>query len=226
MNFKNKEIYNKDFKIDNNIAYFIGILHSDGCIYNLFDKKRDRKIIRLNLTIGKKSISMALKFKKILFDYFNRTVNLRKVPNKNSYVIQTSINRIKHVLKNWNEKIPLEIKRDSSLFGAYLAGLIDGDGYIKLKNNTTDRIVPQCIIKIASDHPMVDVKNSIISHIGCNVHFEYKKGNKGVDTCFYISKKSIGYIKNYIFPHIVIDYKLNTLEKFFNNKNTGLPGLS
>ena len=110
MNLKNKD---QEFKIDENIAYFIGVLHSDGCIYVFNDKKRNRKQIRLNLTVGNKSIPMALKFKNILKDYFSKTVNLRKVPNKSSYVIQTSINRVWHIFQGWNsEKVPKEIKKN------------------------------------------------------------------------------------------------------------------
>ncbi len=48
-------------ELDENIAYFIGVLHSDGCIYVFNDKKRNRQSMRLNLTVGEKSIPMALK---------------------------------------------------------------------------------------------------------------------------------------------------------------------
>ena len=54
-------------KINSNVAYLIGVLHSDGCIYRFHDKKRNRTQIRLNLTVGEKSLPMSRKFQKILF---------------------------------------------------------------------------------------------------------------------------------------------------------------
>ena len=113
MNSNKQEIQIKDLKIDENIAYFLGVLHSDGCIYFFNDKKKNRLIIRLILQVGTKSIPMAIQFKKILLDYFGKKVNLRKIPHKNLYVIQTSINRVWHLFKHWNKyQIPGKIKND------------------------------------------------------------------------------------------------------------------
>jgi len=56
MNSTKKEIQNKDFVIDSNIAYFIGVLHSDGCIYLFNDNRRNKKVRRLILGVGSKSI--------------------------------------------------------------------------------------------------------------------------------------------------------------------------
>ena len=219
-NINNQKLELEEFKIDTNIAYFIGVLHSDGYIYTFNDRKRKRKQIRLGLQIGRKSIPMAMKFKKILFDYFGKTVNIRLKPNTNLLCIQTSVNRIWNILQNWGRgKLPVEIKANKILFGAYLAGLIDGDEYIQIKNNTKDRVIPQCVIRIASDCPLADIKDLIKEYIKCSVHFEFHKTNKGVNTTFYISKKSIEFIESYIYPHLVMPYKLTTLERFFNMKS-------
>ena len=219
MNSNTKKTTNDNFCIDKNIAYFIGVLHSDGCIYFFNNKKRNQKNIRLILGVGKKSIPMALKFKKILALYFNREINLRKIPKKDSYVICTSINRIWHIFKEWHKgNIPGNIKDDYLLFGAYLAGLIDGDGHIKIKHNTKDRIIPQCVVRITSDHPLKDVKQLIEKHIGCKSHFVYDRRSKAVETCFYISKKSIDFTKKHIYPHLVMPYKKEKLNEFFEMK--------
>jgi len=47
MNPNNKEIPNCSIKINKDIAYFIGVLHSDGYIYIFNDKRRNRNQIRL-----------------------------------------------------------------------------------------------------------------------------------------------------------------------------------
>ena len=161
--------FNKNnFRIDKDVAYFLGVLHSDGCIYFFNNKKENRKQIRLNLTIGKKSIPMALKFQRILSTHFNRTVNLRKVPNKEAYVIQTSINRLWYLFKNWKDQnIPREIKDSYRLFGVYLAGLIDGDVIIYFNgidvNNIYDYMTAlQNITSSAETTIRVNRDNSII----------------------------------------------------------------
>ena len=117
------------------------------------------------------------------------------------------------------------IKGNKALFGAYPAGLIDGDGCIKIKNNIKDRVIPQCVVKIASGRPLEDVKNLIEFHINYKVHFEFKNIGKGVNTCFYVSKKNIEFFKNYIYPNMVMPYKLSKLEHFFQlSRKTGLQG--
>jgi hypothetical protein len=216
--------FNKNnFRIDKDVAYFLGVLHSDGCIYFFNNKKENRKQIRLNLTIGKKSIPMALKFQRILSTHFNRTVNLRKVPNKEAYVIQTSINRLWYLFKNWKDQnIPREIKDSYRLFGVYLAGLIDGDGFVQIKNNTQDRIIPQCVIKIGSDRPLKVVRTLIKNYFGCKPHFEYAKKSNTVETCFYISKKNFDLVETFVLPHIVMPYKAERINKFLKMKKTGL----
>jgi len=201
-------------KVDKNIAYFIGVLHSDGCIYFFNDKKRNRTQIRLILQIGTKSIPMALKFQKILFDSFNRTVNLRKLPGRDAYKIQTSINKLWDIFQKWNTSIPEEITTNACLFGAYMAGLIDGDGYVQIKNNIKDRRVPQCVIKISSNEPLVQVRNLIRTHVGCEVYFEPDKRSKCIDTCFYISKKSIDFAREHILPNLAMPYKIQAVKKF------------
>lgn len=205
--------------IDTNLVYFIGVLNSDGYIYIFNDKKRNRRQIRLGLEIGTKSITMGLKFKNILFNYFGKSVNLRQRQNRTTLSLQTSINKCWNLFKNWNNgKIPEDIKNDKSLFGAYLAGLIDGDGYIKIKKDVADRLIPQCVVRIASGRPLEHIKSLIEEHVKCRVHFEFHKKSKGVNTNFYISKKSIQFVEEYVYPHLVMPHKLAALERFFNMK--------
>lgn len=79
--------------------------------------------------------------------------------------------------------------------------------------------MPQCVIRIASDCPLANIKSLIKEHVKCNVYFEFKKSSKEVNTSFYISKKSIEFVENYVYPHLVMPYKLATLERFFNMKS-------
>lgn len=218
---------NKEIEIDKNLAYFLGVLHSDGCIYVFNDKKENLKRIKLALDVGNRSIPMAMKFKNILFDYFGRKVNLRKKHTKNTYRLNTSINRIWYIFKRWYKyKVPKSITKNPYLFGAYLGGLIDGDGYVKIKHNIKNRVTPQCVIKIASNRSLKKIKDLIELHLDCNVHFEFDKNNKGVDTCFYVSKKNIDYVKTFVLPHMTIPHKIDSLNNFFQMKERAYPDLN
>ena len=208
-----------EVNIDCNVAYFIGVLHSDGYIYVFNDKKRNRKQIRLGLGIGKKSLPMAIKFQHILKKNFDRSVNLRWYPNRRGYQLQTSINKIWHILRNWQKyDIPSEIRHSQKLFGAYLAGVIDGDGHIKLKNNIQDRVIPQCMIRIAAECELTYLKVLVENHLHCNVHYEYKKGSRAVDCCFYVSRKNLAFILEYICPHLALTFKRERLKKYIERK--------
>ena len=99
-----------------------------------------------------------------------------------------------------------------------MAGLIDGDGHVKIKNNR-DRIIPQGVIRIASDRPLDAVAKLIRSNLACEVHFEYAKQSKGVDTCFYITKKNIDFLKINVHPMLRLLFKKEKLLRYFNMKS-------
>ena len=206
-------------KINSDIAYVIGVIHSDGCFYKFKDKKRKRNIMRLNLTVGRKSLLMAQKFKSLLLRNFNISVNIRKKPNKESYVIQTSVNNWWTIFQYWDKgQIPIEIQKSHKLFGVYLAGLVDGDGFIQIKNNTKDRILPQCVIKISASEPLHLIKELIELHMKCSVHYEFDKRSNCIDTCFYVSYKSIDFIRKFMYPHVTLKHKIIALDKYFKMK--------
>ncbi len=205
-------------KIDISLAYFIGVIHSDGYVYRFFHKKRNKDYIRLKLTVAKCSLPMALKFQKILLRSLNRNVCMWKHKGINLYSIQTSVNNFGSLFLYWKRNIPEEIQQNPGLFGAYLGGLIDGDGHIKIKRNTGDRIISQCVIKIADSRPLEIVKSLVEKYMKCRVHFEYDKRGKGVLTSFYVSNKNIEYVKKSVYPHIAIPHKTKTLKKHFEMK--------
>ncbi len=207
-----------EIKIDDNLSYLIGVLHSDGYIYCFNDRKKNKKYLRLRLAVAESSLRMAVKFQRILLNSLGKNVNIRKDRKRNLYTLETSVNRLGKTFQRWKEKIPEEIKQDITLFGAYLGGLIDGDGHIKIKNNIKDRIVPQCVIIIASSSPLEDVKRLVEKFFGCKVHFEYDHQSRGVSTCFYVSNKNISLIESYVFGNLSLKHKIETLFKFFEMK--------
>lgn len=207
------DILRDNIRINEDIAYFIGVLHSDGCVYNFHDKEKGL-VRRLNLTVAEKSLPMAKKFQEILEKYFYRRINIRKRHNLNLYVMQTSINKIYFIFKNWKKgKIPKKIKENKFLFGAYLAGLIDGDGHIKFKKNK-DRILHQSYVSISDERKSIILKNLIKKYMKCGAHiYEYKKKNC-YDTCFYITYKNSMFLEKFVLPHLTIPYKIEKINNY------------
>jgi hypothetical protein len=211
-----------DIEIDEKIAYFIGVLHSDGCLYEFYDKKRNRKQIRLNLTISKRSLPMAVKFKEILAEKLNRKLNIRKKPCDGSFCMQTSVNRLAPIFKEWmKEELNNEISERIELFGAYLAGLIDGDGHIKIKH-IKGRKMPQCLIRIAEDHPLQNVQNLLTKFFNCKTHFVKHKTSNCVETCFLVSRINKDLFYKYVYPHLTLEHKIMRLDEF--RKKTSVAG--
>ncbi len=203
-----------NLEIDEDIAYLIGVLQSDGCIYRFYDKKKNREHIRLNLTVAEKSLPMSKKFQEILLKKLNTRVNIRKKLNYDSYIIQTSINKTASLFIEWKkDELDNAISERIELFGAYLAGLIDGDGHVKIKNNH-DRIVSQCVIRIAEDRPLLHLQYLLNKFFMCNSHFVFDNRSNCVETCFYISKKNIKPFYKYVYPNMVIPHKINRLDVF------------
>jgi len=200
--------------IDEDIAYLIGVLQSDGCIYEFYDKKRNRKQIRLNLTICEKSLPMAEKFRNVLMNKLSIHTNIRKKTCDNAFMLQTSINRTAHILREWKkEELNNEINSKIELFGAYLAGLIDGDGHIQIKHNT-DRRIPQMRIEIAEDRPMKVLQHLLYKFFNCKTHFTKCRTSNCIETCFYVSKKNIKLLELYVYPYIMILHKKERFQKF------------
>jgi hypothetical protein len=199
--------------VNNNIAYFLGALHSDGCIYQFYDKKEKRIRYRLLFCVSKKSLLMLKRCQFILEKELNRKLNIRQ--NKNGYFrMETCVNKTPWLIMN-NYEIPSEIKKSSSLFGAYLAGVIDGDGHIHIKNNK-DRKIPQCAVKIASAEPLREIKRLTEKHMGCSVNFEFTKNERGqgYKTYFYVSYKNFDFIEKYLLPYIQLEHKKERLIQF------------
>lgn len=112
------------------------------------------------------------------------------------------------------------IKKSKNLFGAYLAGVIDGDGDVRIKRKN----YPQCVVRISSGKPQTSLKNAIENTLCCKVLITNRQKNRGGKLwknwyCleFYVSRKNSGFIKNYLLPKIISEHKAKKLDKFLNS---------
>lgn len=184
--------------------YMLGVLHSDGCIYKFKSK------LRLNLTVGIKSKNMIEKFTRIFNELYGRTCSYRQSRVGSRLMLQTSINSISKKIKKNEDAIDLSNLLDLE-FGAYLAGVIDGDGHIKVKSSKC-RKNPQCMIRIFSDHFLVNLANEIEKRMGCKVHCFKDKRSCCYETCFYVSSKNFHYMAQNVACNLVLLHKKERLD--------------
>jgi len=159
---------------------------------------------------------MILKFCKISNELFNKRVSITK--NKHGqYVCRVYIRKLLKIFKKINiiftkaPAPPICIKNSNLNFGAYLAGIIDGDGHVKLKRNK-DRHIPQCAVIISNGEPQHELAKSIRDNLNCKVQIvkRTKKKRKGTwfELTFYISRKTnLLHVKRYVLPFIALPHK-------------------
>jgi len=218
--------------MNENISYFIGVLHTDASIYVFHNKKRDSVQHRFRLEVGEKSLPMLKKTRRILKFEFNRNLKVY-FEGKNEYgtkmfCLQTSINKLLPLFKELKidkHTVPSYILSDTKLFGAYLAGLIDGDGDVCIKRPK----YPQCRIKITSEHKSHLLIDMIRKHMNSGAWIEKTYGyvtlprGKVVKPnafrhCFYLSPKNVQNFMKFVYPHIQIFHKKLIIEKFLLNE--------
>ncbi|MFH1520130.1 MAG: hypothetical protein ABID61_00650 [Candidatus Micrarchaeota archaeon] len=219
-------------RLNARLAYFLGALNSDGTFYNFFYKKRNRIIYRIRFQVGEKSLPMLNFIQKIFELEFNRSLTICK-DEINSYgtgiySIGTSVNSMLVVLDELGiikGNIPEHIRSDTHLFCAYLAGLIDGDGDIRIKRPKW----PQCEIRITVGKPDDNLIKLISFHLKCSARIEKfsceptiegrKIQSTGYRHCFYLSKKNMTNFMEFVFPFIQLEYKKQKVMDYLSISN-------
>jgi len=213
------------------LAYLVGSYQSDGYYYNFQNKKRNRVETRFGILGNRKSLPMIKRFQISLRKNFNRNVKIEKVRNRDVYTLRTTINKLtgtfeciglldkNFAAQNW-------ILSKTGLFGAFLAGLIDGDGSISIKRPK----YPQCVIKIWDGTPPLELKGQIEKIMKCKARIYLVKNEtiikgrrvkgEGYYLEFYVSSKNLEFIEKYVYPEMQIKHKRCELEEFFKIKNT------
>jgi hypothetical protein len=155
-------------------AYWVGVAQSDGYFKKITHKKT--KVIRyfISLRIGLKSIPMQNKFIEI-------SQKILKIKGCKSYYkngegfdqfdyqfgCKNLLLLFKQLKLNFSQLIPNKfIIKNKKMFGAYLAGIIDGDGDVRLKRPQ----YPQCIIRITSSKKPIELMKNIKLILKCGIN--------------------------------------------------------
>jgi len=209
-------------------AYWVGLVQSDGS----FRKKVYGKKISYLICFAAKDRILVESFQKISADFLNRHAKIFNRSNQDIWFCEIGVARLLDLFKSLDIKFtdppapPKWIKQNLELFGAYLAGVIDGDGNVRIKRPK----YPQCAIRISSGTPQIELRNSIIELLGCSAWITkkqkralFKKENRIIegtsyDLEFLVSSKTIKFIKSFVLPYVQLDRKSEKLESFILSK--------
>lgn len=208
------------------LAYWIGVAQTDAYLY----RTKDGKKFFVRMTVGQKSLEMLNKFRNYSGLIFDKTPKIYHDKKRNAYMFRMGANKL---LKFFEENEiefsdpptpPSWILLDNKLIGAYLAGIIDGDGDVRIKR----KVYPQCVVRITSGKSPKKLQNLIEKLLKCSTSITKmtrKSSYQGREIfgqyfCleFYISPKNIEFIEKFIVPYLALDYKRNKIDLFVKNR--------
>ena len=205
-------------------CYWIGLVQSDGCFRKHFTNKRTSYHYVVDISSIEKD--HLKKFQEISLNVLNRKVKIHRMKYRNTYDIRIGVSRLIPLFTNLNIRFddppqpPHWIAENMEFFGPYLAGIIDGDGDIRVSRKQ----YPQCKIRITSGKPQYQLRKTIKNLLGsgCCIYSEhriaYLDGRRIEGTCyrleFLVSKKNVQLIKNHILPWIALKRKQKIVRNF------------
>jgi len=213
------------------LAYWIGVAQSDGCFRNYFEKREDKLIERYKLQLGvrEKSLPMLEKFRKISQKLFGTTGNI-STNRKEAIVFEIKVKRFLRFFKELDIDFsdpptpPSWCKHNSKFFCAYLAGVIDGDGDVRISRIK----YPMCAVRITSSEEQKELRKSIIKNLSCGCSHRNLSRNSIIDGRkvygkysvieFYISPKNFRIIKEFLIEELSLEYKRNKIIKYIQTR--------
>lgn len=210
------------------LAYWIGLVQADGSFVK-WTRKNGKNENELHLEI--KSEILVREFQKGL-GLMNRFPNYFKT--KRGFftckaLVSSILSEIKSIklFPNKTEfQPPNFVYADNRYFGAYLAGIIDGDGDIRVKRKK----YPQCVIRITSEFKQNLLMELIQKFLNCSVSDTRRFGRKYLrmeerliegswhELEFLISFKNLNSISSFVLPNVKLIYKREKMLNFIKEK--------
>lgn len=215
------------------LAYWVGVVQTDGSFKRYNVKSTGYSGYHISLNIAEKSLPMQIKFRDIASRLFGTKSKIFREHSTGRYDFKFSVSRLIPIFHNLGISFgdppvpPRWCLTSKSLFGAYLAGVIDGDGTVKIHGKR----YPQCHIKITSGHEQTELRNSIMNNLDCwaGIYFSQKTSilngkiinGKSYDLEFYCSSKNLGYFREFILPYIKLKHKKEKIESYIKERWPG-----
>lgn len=214
-------------------AYWLGVVQTDGSYFTGYiNKKKKNPTIGhiINLEVSGKSRDMIEKFVKVSTEVFDskakignriKRVNGKEFPALNTTLgIGRYINEIKSFGINLKLIEPPKIFTTPEQVGAYIAGLIDGDGSIRIKLNKHVKR-RECYIRIASGNEPKELKDFIATTLISNVHYRKQRNVEAFDLEFLINHKNRDFFRKFILPQMAIVRKKDKLIMYIDDLEKG-----
>ena len=224
-----QEIY-KNCLNNEDFAYWVGVAQTDGYFKRQFVKSIRRERFFIVLGVGPKSLPMQNKFKEISQKLLGRGGSTCVMKRKEGFTIHEYKFGCKNLIDLFNKfKInfssvlipPPFVLNNDSLFGAYIAGVIDGDGDITIRRKQ----YPQCYIRITGSCEPTDLIQTIKSRFNCGVYTEHREKKSQIAsrrivghfqiTEFIISPKNYDLIAKYVLKHISLPHKRDKIIEYY-----------
>lgn len=223
----------KEFQLNESkdLAYWTGVVQSDGYFWEY--NYREKNFIELRFSISKRSLPMLKKFKEISKKCLNRNSRIYESSRPNERLFHIGIKSLLpefkklNIILSSNEFIaPKWAINKQQYFGAYLAGLIDGDGSIVVKRPD----YPQCAITIYSGLWQNQLEKTIRKILNCSTYqvkthkkFYSKSLKRHIEgtsysLVFYVSSKTVRFISQFVLPYIQLNHKRKILQNFINSR--------
>lgn len=216
----------KEIKLEpsEKLAYWVGVAQADGCYI--------KEIKRIVVGIHEKSLQMLVKFHEISKDLLKGLTKSQPYERNGLWRYSVGITKIFRSLKQLRVKLqdppipPKWVVSKPEFLGAYLSGLIDGDGDVRIKRPK----YPQCAIRIASGSPQIKLLQVIKEKLKCgtSVGKYFKKGyikekgkiikGTGYEIEFLVSPKTKDFVIKYLLPWIQLQYKKEKIESYLKLK--------
>ncbi len=220
----------EDVKLEpsEDLAYWVGAMQTDGSLWKYNRKEKDHFEFRLAMGVATKSLPMLQKVAELSAKIFKRYGKAYKRYKEDQWDYHIQVKQLLSIFDRLDIKFgdppkpPIWCLETPRLFGAYLAGVIDGDGTVGIKRPK----YPQCLIHIIGGSIQTDLEKAIRDVMKCSV-FQMERYQKRFiktlgrtiegkwwDLEFCVSSKTAKFVLDYILPHLQLEYKKKKLEDF------------
>ncbi len=225
---------NQELEIEPSVdlAYWVGAMQTDGSLWKYYRKEKAQFEFRLAMGVATKSLPMLQKVARLSAEIFQRHGKLYKRMSEDQWDYYVQVKQLLPLFRKLDiqfddpPKPPKWVSAKPRFFGAYLAGVIDGDGCIVVKRPE----YPQCMIRITSGLRQFALSKTIKQILKCSVYeqeFYQKKfikswgrmvEGKWFISEFCVSSKTAKFVRDFITPHLQLIYKKERLENFIESR--------
>lgn len=206
---------------DKDFAYWIGLAQSDGCLKR---NKTKNTTVQFYVQFDNRNLALVKRFQELVKSCLGREIQVwpRKRGGYECKVgVNTLLDEFDKLDINFSDppKPPKWIIDSPELFCAYLAGIIDGDGDIRIRRPA----YPQCVVRITSSKPQNELAKAMRSSFcECSIsNYAHPNTIEGREIFsrysrleFCISNKNMVLIKKYLLPYLTSKHKYDRIASF------------